>query len=206
MIQIQIRSRGGLTQHEEVRPTDRFTRYADRRRSRNGEGHDGPDRRQPASRPEETSVRPGDTVTWKNIDTAVAPGRLGHRCVPVARLKPGESYSFHFSTASSYSYHDEMRSDMTGVVHVQSPPVTVGVTSIRAVYGSPVRVFGSIPNGASGQQVTIHISAVRWARRRHAHRVHGQRGHVRALVQARHGFSTEFSAEWNGDEEREALR
>jgi plastocyanin len=111
--------------------------------------------------PDDVTIRPGDNVTWKNNDTS------GHQVVsdvdafksPV--LKPGETWTHRFEIESSYSYHDATKASVAGAVHVLASKVTVGVTRIRAVYRNPVRIFGSIPNGESGQTVTIHIKPYR---------------------------------------------
>lgn len=107
--------------------------------------------------PEDVNVRPGDTVTWRNNDTGShqVVSDLGVFKSPV--LKPGQTYSYTFDTESAYSYHDGMRTSSRGAVYVVLNRVTAGVTRIRAVYGNPVQVFGSIPSGASGEQVTVHI-------------------------------------------------
>ena len=107
--------------------------------------------------PDEIRIRPGDTVVWKNNDTN------NHQVVsdtnvfksPV--LKPGATYSHVFDTESSYSYHDSLK-PATGEVHVVLNRVTAGITRPSAVFGSMVEVFGSIPNGASGEEVTVHIT------------------------------------------------
>lgn len=110
--------------------------------------------------PQEVEIRPGDTVTWKNTDTAK------HQIISDTGefrsdvLQPGESYSFVFDTESSYSYHDGMNSDRTGYIHVVSTKVTLGISRIRAVYKKPLRLFGSIPADNAGS-VTIHITPYR---------------------------------------------
>jgi plastocyanin len=107
--------------------------------------------------PQEVTIRPGDTVTWKNTDT------VAHRVVSDTgtfrsqSIQPGGEFSARFPVDSSYSYHDASKTSVTGVVNVLSSNVSVGVTRIRVVYGNPVRIFGSIPSGASGETVTLHI-------------------------------------------------
>ena len=109
--------------------------------------------------PQEVTVRPGDTVTWKNTDKAA------HRVVSDTgtfrsqRIQPGGEFSVQFPVDSSYSYHDATKTSMTGVVNVLSSDVSVGVSRIRVVYGNPVRIFGSIPTGATGDTVTLHIGS-----------------------------------------------
>lgn len=110
--------------------------------------------------PQEVEIRPGDTVTWKNSDKA------NHQIVSDTGefrsgvLRPGQSYSFVFQDQSSYSYHDGMDTDRMGFVHVLASKVTLGITQIRAIYGSSIRVFGSIPSDNAGS-VTIHITPYR---------------------------------------------
>jgi plastocyanin len=144
--------------------------------------------------PDEVRVKPGDTVTWKNNDTGKhqVVSDTGVFKSPV--LKPGESYSYTFDTESSYSYHDGLKTSSTGAVHVLLASVTTGVSRIRAVYGSTVQVFGSIPSGASGEQVTVHI------------RPYGGTETTRVLTTDHGTYSfkyrarikTEFAATWNG--------
>jgi plastocyanin len=107
--------------------------------------------------PENVRVRPGDTVTWKNNDTkphSVVSDTGVFTSQPIA---PGQTYSFKFDIESSYGYHDGTNTSRTGAVHVLTNNVSIGVTRLRAVYRNPVRIFGSIPNGATGETVTIQI-------------------------------------------------
>jgi plastocyanin len=111
--------------------------------------------------PTEAVVGPGDTVTWQNSDTK------SHQIVSDTglfrskALKTGEKFSYRFDDASSYSYHDGLKLSTMGVVHVVSDNVTIGISRLRSMYRNPVRVFGSIPTGQAGQQVTIHITPYR---------------------------------------------
>lgn len=144
--------------------------------------------------PDLARVRPGDTVTWKNTDTAPhqVVSDTGVFKSPV--LKSGESYSYRFDVESSYSYHDGLKPSTTGAVHVLTTRVTAAVSRIRAVYGNPVQIFGSIPTGASGEQVTIHI------------RPYGGQETTRTVVTDQGTYSlrytarikTAFFATWNG--------
>jgi plastocyanin len=107
--------------------------------------------------PENVRVRPGDTVTWKNNDTkphSVISDTGVFSSQPIA---PGQTYSFKFDIESSYGYHDGTNTSRTGAVHVLTNNVSIGLTRLRAVYRNPVRIFGSIPNGATGEAVTIQI-------------------------------------------------
>src|SRR5436190_12768158 len=101
--------------------------------------------------PESVTIRPGDTVTWKNSDNTAHQIVSDTGLFKSNKLQPGESYSYKFDVESSYSYHDAMKASTSGVVNVLTNSVSVGVTRIRTVYGSTVRVFRSIPHGATGE-------------------------------------------------------
>jgi plastocyanin len=111
--------------------------------------------------PEDVTVKPGDTVTWRNNDTdehQVVADR-GEFKSPV--LKPGETYSFRVQTEGSFSYHDGMKPSNVGTVNSVALHPTAGLTARHVVFGNPVRVFGVIPNDASGERVTVHIRPYR---------------------------------------------
>jgi plastocyanin len=109
-------------------------------------------------KPDSVRVQPGDTVAWKNTDTQKhqVVSDTGVFKSPV--LDPNESYSYKFDVESSYSYHDGTKESSTGVVNVLARNVSIGLTRLRVVYRNPVRIFGSIPNGATGEPVTLHIT------------------------------------------------
>jgi plastocyanin len=107
--------------------------------------------------PDNVTIKPTDSVTWKNNDTAEHQVVSDTGTFKSQVLKPGETFTQRFDIESSYSYHDATKTSLTGAVHVLTSNVSVGVTRIRAVYRNPVRIFGSIPNGATGESVTIHI-------------------------------------------------
>jgi plastocyanin len=144
--------------------------------------------------PETVTIRPGDTVTWKNTDTTAHQIVSDTGLFKSNKLQPGESYSYKFDVESSYSYHDAMKTSTSGVVNVLTNSVSVGVTRIRTVYGSTVRVFGSIPNGASGESVTLNLN------------VYGRAPITKTVVTEggtydftfRPPANTEISAAWNG--------
>jgi plastocyanin len=110
--------------------------------------------------PADVTIRPGDTVTWKNIDTAK------HQVVSVwgtfrsPVLQPGARFTQLFEEESSYFYRvgPSTSTSSMGRVHVLTIRPSIGLTRSRVVYGNPIRVFGSIPTGASDELVTIHIT------------------------------------------------
>jgi plastocyanin len=111
--------------------------------------------------PDDVTVKPGDTVTWKNNDTAnhqVVADR-GEFKSPV--LKPGNTYSFRFELEASYAYHDAMKPSSVGTVSAVDIHPTAAVSRRHVVYGNVIRVFGVVPNDRSGEEVTVHIMPYR---------------------------------------------
>ena len=110
--------------------------------------------------PDQVTIRPGDTVTWKNNDTQKheVVSTWGVFRSPV--LQPGEKFTHLFEIESSYSYRAGRTgsSSELGMVHVLTSRPSIGLTRPRVVYGNPIRIFGSVPSGASDELVTIHIS------------------------------------------------
>jgi plastocyanin len=154
--------------------------------------------------PQQVDIRPGDTVTWKNQDNVEHQviSTFGSFRSPV--LKPGEKFTHMFVTESSYFYRvgAKLSSSAAGTVNVMTTRPTIGVTRRRVVFGNPIRVFGSVPSGASDELVTIHINP------------YGGRPTTR-LVTTRDGayelrytpkVRTDFWATWNGVSSRRVAR
>jgi hypothetical protein len=99
-------------------------------------------------------------VTWKNDDRAAhqVVSTWGSFKSPV--LKPGEKFTQVFDTESSYFYRvgPAFSRSVGGTVNVLTSRPSIGITRRRVVYGNPIRIFGSVPSGASDEVVTIHIS------------------------------------------------
>ena len=144
--------------------------------------------------PDDVRIQPGDTVTWKNADTKQ------HRVVSDTglfaspTLAPNQTYSRRFDVESSYSYHDATNDSATGIVNVLASNVSIGITRLRVVYRNPVRIFGSIPNTATGETVTLHITP------------YGKPTFTKDVVTDQGGYeytyhptiSTQVYATWNG--------
>jgi plastocyanin len=108
--------------------------------------------------PDEVRVQPGDTVTWKNNDTHAHSIVSDTGLFSSPSLAPGQTYSRQFDVESSYSYHDGTKTSSTGTVNVLAKNVSIGLTHLTVVYRGQVRIFGSIPNDATGETVTLHFA------------------------------------------------
>jgi plastocyanin len=108
--------------------------------------------------PDDVRIQPGDTVTWKNTDTQQHQIVSDTGLFQSSMLAPNQTYSRRFDVESSYSYHDGTKASTTGIVNVLARNVSIGLTRLRVVYKNPVRIFGSIPNEATGETVTLHFA------------------------------------------------
>jgi plastocyanin len=108
--------------------------------------------------PAQVTVAAGDTVAWTNNDTQprqlVADG--GQFTSPV--IKPGDTYSFHFTRAGTVNYHDQANTAQRGTVSVQSTAtrsVTIAVPRRTVSLGSALELSGNITGARGGQQVIV---------------------------------------------------
>ena len=104
------------------------------------------------------TITQGDTVTWRNDDTA------NHQIVSVSGvfsspvLRTGGKYSYTFNNAGTFRYHDALdnRDRFKGVVRVRlAPSVSLTASLPQVVYGTKITLNGQINTKASGQQVQI---------------------------------------------------
>ena len=111
--------------------------------------------------PQDVTVKPGDTVTWRNNDNEkhqVVADR-GEFKSPV--LNPGSSWSYRVGDEGSFSYHDAVKPSLVGTLNSVNLRPTAAVTARHVVFGNSVRVFGVIPSDASGERVTVRIRPYR---------------------------------------------
>lgn len=57
-------------------------------------------------KPEDVTIKPGDSVTWRNTDTVDRQVESDTGTFKSPVLEPGESWSRQFDVESSYSYHE----------------------------------------------------------------------------------------------------
>jgi plastocyanin len=110
--------------------------------------------------PKTVSISQGDTVTWTNSDSVnhqIVSDR-GTASSPV--LKPGESFSFAFTTAGDYPYHDGLNPKLDGTVKVKAAPtppasVSLAASASRVVYGRTLTLGGTVSSRKDGETVTV---------------------------------------------------
>ena len=106
----------------------------------------------------DVTVTGGDTVVWRNDDSA------NHQIVSTAGLfaspvlHKGQTWSYTFTTAGAFGYRDALdaRARFKGVVRVRvAPSVSLGASATQVVYGTNVMLTGQINSKAEGQQVQV---------------------------------------------------
>ena len=116
--------------------------------------------------PASLTINQGDTVTWTNPDTAThqVMSRKAGFSSPV--LSTGQTFSFVFKTAGSFSIQETLDKKLKGTVVVQATPKTAPSASIAlfasktaVLYGSAVTLSGTVSSKQSGEQVTVLAEA-----------------------------------------------
>ncbi len=107
--------------------------------------------------PSTVTIKTGDSITWKNVDTQnhQVVSNNGSFVSPI--LGPGKSYSHRFDAAGTYHYHYGLNAAVKGVAKVTGPPpaVTIGASLPIIVYGQAVSLSGSVSSGNANETVTI---------------------------------------------------
>lgn len=103
--------------------------------------------------PPTAAVAKGDTVVWKNADTAQHQVVADDGSFKSPVLSPGQTYSYVFRIAGAFGYHGGLHPNLKGMVKVASVRLE---TSRRIVtYGTGVTLSGSVSSARAGQQVTV---------------------------------------------------
>jgi plastocyanin len=154
--------------------------------------------------PRSVAVDPGDSVVWRNTDTAehqIVSNTSAFPASPV--LKANETHSLRFDTPSAYSYHDGRKPSSEGTIVVRGGAggVTVGVSRAQLVYRGPVRVFGAVGNGRAGESVTV--TTTRYSGPQETKSLTTDDGGVFSFID-RPGIRSEYRASWRLGEGRQA--
>jgi plastocyanin len=109
--------------------------------------------------PKSITITEGDTVTWTNRDSTANHQVLASRGEFVSPiLHRGNSYSFTFKAAGSFSYSDELHPKLTGTIVVKGlpPSVTMGVSAPIITAGTKVTISGVVSTHKAGEAVAIY--------------------------------------------------
>ncbi len=114
--------------------------------------------------PNAVTIPSQDTVTWTNKDTVDRQVVADAGAFKSPVLKPGQSYTYTFPVAGTYSYRGAFKPDQRGAVNVrrvESRAVTIGVSRRLVTHGQQVELAGSISSGEGGKEIRVLITPYR---------------------------------------------
>jgi plastocyanin len=145
--------------------------------------------------PAQITVGVGDTVVWANRDAVTRQLVADGGAFNSPQLPPGETYTFQFQRAGTFTYHDRLKSAHKGTVVVRRTGVrSVTIAAERRVValGSAVELSGNV-SGAGGQQVIVVAKPYRGAETRTPVLTESDGSWS---LRVRPGIRTEYQAEW----------
>ncbi|MGH3048513.1 MAG: cupredoxin domain-containing protein [Gaiellaceae bacterium] len=108
--------------------------------------------------PRTATLAYGTTVTWRNTDKSShqVVANDGSFASPV--LAHGKTYSFTFTHAGTYHYHDALHPKLTGRLTIKGPPpsLTLALNLPIVSYGTQIMVSGKASSLTSGSSVTLY--------------------------------------------------
>jgi plastocyanin len=108
--------------------------------------------------PAQATVVAGETVTWTNNDSVDRQVVSDANAFSSPTLRPGTSYTFRFTRAGTFAYHDGTRAAEKGTIVVRGTgarSVTITATRRTVTLGSAIELSGNITGAGGGQQVIV---------------------------------------------------
>lgn len=111
-------------------------------------------------KPATLTIRTGDRVTWRNGDKKAhqVVANSGSFASPI--LRAGKSWTFTFTRAGKFAYHDGLHPSLKGTVVVRVPPPPPAAVSLAAsltvlTFGETTRLAGSVSSGKPNETVAV---------------------------------------------------
>lgn len=114
--------------------------------------------------PNNVTIPSDDSITWTNKDTTARQVVADAGAFKSPVLKPGESYTYTFPAAGTYSYRGAFKPEQRGTVtvrRVESRTVTIGVSKRVVTAGQSIELAGSISSGEGGKAVRVLMTPYR---------------------------------------------
>jgi plastocyanin len=107
--------------------------------------------------PKTVTINQNDIVKWTNVDKVNHQIVANNGAFASGILKPGATYSFTFTTAGKYGYHDALHPAFTGTITANGPPpsVTLGVSAPIITYGDQTTISGAVSNLKANEPVLV---------------------------------------------------
>jgi plastocyanin len=114
--------------------------------------------------PDTVTIPADDTITWTNKDTVARQVVADAGAFKSPLWKPGESYTYNFPAAGTYTYRGALKPDQRGAVNVrrvESRAVTIGVSRRVVTHGQTVELAGSISSAEGGKEIRVLMTPYR---------------------------------------------
>lgn len=114
--------------------------------------------------PNTVTIPSDDSITWTNKDTVPRQVVADAGVFKSPVLKPGESYTYDFPAAGTYSYHGQFKPTQRGAVNVrrvESRSVTIGVSRRVVTAGQTIELAGSVSSGEGAKEVRVLMTPYR---------------------------------------------
>lgn len=108
--------------------------------------------------PNTVTIPSDDQITWTNKDTVDRQVVADTNAFKSPVLKPGQSFSYTFPVAGTYSYRGAIKANQRGTVNVrrvESRSVTIGVSRRVVTHGQAIELAGSISSGEGGKEIRV---------------------------------------------------
>ena len=111
--------------------------------------------------PASVTIRAGDTVVWRNVDTRLRQVVSNTGTFASPMLARNQTYSFTFQRTGTFRYHDALVANRRGTVIVRTRPapaagVTMTTSVPSVVFGASVTLAGTVSSRRPNETVTIY--------------------------------------------------
>ncbi len=112
--------------------------------------------------PAQTTIATGETVTWTNNDTVARRITADGGAFASPPILPDKTFSFRFTRAGTFAYHDELKTTQKGTVVSRNVApgrsVTIASSVRSTVLGGSVELSGNVSGGPPTAQQLIVVA------------------------------------------------
>ena len=103
------------------------------------------------------TIQTGDTIRWRNDDTADHQVVADNGLFASPILKPKQTYQKTFTTSGTYRYRDALEPAERGTIVVQGPPpsVSIAASAPAVFFGGTLRLTGTVSSRDANADVSI---------------------------------------------------
>jgi hypothetical protein len=107
--------------------------------------------------PQAATINPGTTVTWTNNDSVTHTVTSDSGIFNSGSLAPGQSFSFTFPSAGTFTYHCTIHPYMTGSIVVTSASTNVSPSTGSVNAANPTSNLPGLPTTGAGGEAPFYL-------------------------------------------------